>query len=203
MLETGYIRVDKASTAGGDNSKLGVCPNPVKRVSCQEIMRQKLATCLYLCSVTCAQGTARRFDKCTGMGNGQVGKSTWLEYCLLGIGPLRKQLFSPGCFSTPEYLSVTLREAAQPNSSWGLSRLVPASRYSEDIGRSAFFSAEPCERVPRSSSAETWRFSSLLHKGPSRLLPPRRNWWRSVRGHVRAEKRASGWGLGWPRHLGS
>lgn len=36
----------------GGNSKLGICSKPVRRRSCPQIMRQKLATFLHLYSVT-------------------------------------------------------------------------------------------------------------------------------------------------------
>lgn len=99
----------------------------------------------------------------------------------------------------PECWRVTLREAATLNLRWGL-RLRPSlAQINLRLGL-----------VVRSPEKGV-RISRALYAGAESPLSPTRGsypaptthpaWWRWARGHVRAQKRASVWGLGPPLRL--
>lgn len=92
---------------------------------------------------------------------------------------------------------MTLQEEAPPNLRWGL-RLRPS--LAEITPRRA------CGQVSRKGGRISWALcagaESLCRTRGSQLAPATHPaWWRSARGHVRAQKRASVWGLGRPLRL--
>lgn len=145
------------------------------------------------------------FDMCSGLGNGDTGQSDLVGVLLARESDLCASNFQPSLFFYAwvfvcDLAGGSAAELEMKIKSPGACLIVQVKRRAP----SPCLTVESQKRCPDLHlSAGTWSFSSLLHKGPSQLLPPAGIGGALHERHVRAQKRASGWELGWSSHLGS